>query len=66
MNSDILLGRWKQLKGEVKIRWGRLTDDEIERIEGRREKLEGLLQQRYGYARHQADREVTAWLQNVQ
>ena len=58
MNIDTLKGKWHELKGEAKMRWGKLTDDELEQIEGRVEKLIGLVQQRYGYNREQAKREV--------
>jgi uncharacterized protein YjbJ (UPF0337 family) len=66
MNSDVLEGKWKLLKDEVKMRWNRLTDEEIDTVAGRSDKLLGLLQQRYGYARDQADRELSAWLRSVQ
>ena len=47
MNADILKGRWMELKGEVKTRWGKLTDDDLTEIEGMEEKLLGFLQKRY-------------------
>jgi uncharacterized protein YjbJ (UPF0337 family) len=58
VNSDILNGQWKQLKGAVKERWGDLTDDELDVIEGQRDQLVGKIQERYGYTRDQAEREV--------
>jgi uncharacterized protein YjbJ (UPF0337 family) len=58
MNENILKGKWNQLKGEVKQRWGELTDDELEQVEGRRDKLIGLLQERYGYTVDRAEDEV--------
>jgi uncharacterized protein YjbJ (UPF0337 family) len=58
MKSDILEGKWKQLKGEVKIWWGRLTDDDLDQIAGSKDKLIGKLQERYGYARDQAEKEA--------
>ena len=58
MNTDVLRGKWTQLKGEVKSQWGKLTDDDLDRIEGDSEKLIGKIQERYGYARDQAKREV--------
>lgn len=54
---DVLEGRWKELKGGVKERWGKLTDDDLAEVEGKREKLLGLLQRKYGYARSKAEQE---------
>src|SRR5215467_5909449 len=61
MNTDQLKGKWHQLKGEAKIRWGKLTDDDLDQAAGQTEKLIGLLQERYGYARDRAEREVRAF-----
>ena len=58
INTDVLKGKWQQLKGEARIQWGRLTDDDLDQIQGNIEKLAGKLQERYGYAREEADREV--------
>ena len=58
MNADVLKGQWHQLKGEVKSKWGKLTDDDLDRASGDTEKLIGRIQERYGYARDQAKREV--------
>jgi len=58
MNADTLAGNWKQLKGKVKERWGKLTDDDVTVIEGRKDQLVGRLQQRYGYTREEAEREA--------
>jgi uncharacterized protein YjbJ (UPF0337 family) len=58
MNADVLKGQWHQLKGEVKSKWGKLTDDDLDRASGDAEKLIGRIQERYGYARDQAKREV--------
>jgi uncharacterized protein YjbJ (UPF0337 family) len=63
MNRDIAAGKWKQLKGEVKRQWGKLTDDEIDQIEGNSEKLTGLVQERYGKSREEAEREIKQWRQ---
>ncbi len=62
MNSDILEGKWKEIKGEVKERWGKLTDDDIAQVEGGEEKLIGLLQKRYGYTREEAEEEYEDFL----
>jgi uncharacterized protein YjbJ (UPF0337 family) len=58
MNADTLKGQWKQMRGEIKKWWGDLTDDDLDRIEGDRDKLIGRLQERYGYARDKAEAEV--------
>lgn len=62
MNQDIIQGKWKQLKGSIKSQWGKLTDDDLDRIEGNREKLAGLIQEHYGKTREQAHRELDTWL----
>ena len=58
MNWDQIEGSWKQIKGKAKAQWGRLTDDELDVAAGRREQLIGIIQERYGYARDRAEREV--------
>lgn len=58
MNNDRAAGAWKQLKGKVKEQWGKLTDDEIDQLEGRGEQLAGKLQERYGLAREEAERQA--------
>lgn len=63
MNRDIFEGKWKQFKGEVKKQWGKLTDDEIDQINGQHEKMVGLLQERYGYSREQAERELDEFME---
>lgn len=65
MNIDTLKGKWKQLKGDAKIRWGRLTDDDLDQVEGSAEKLAGVLQERYGYERERAQREADEFLRDV-
>ena len=57
MNKDILQDKRRELKGLVKEKWGKLTDQDLDRIEGRAERLIGLLQQRYGYAKERAEQE---------
>ncbi len=61
LNRDILEGNWKQLKGRAKQQWGKLTDDELDQIDGSAEELVGLVQKRYGYSREQAEQEIEAW-----
>ncbi len=58
MNADTLKGQWHQVKGEVKTQWGKLTDNDLDQIAGQSEKLIGKLQERYGYQRDRAEREV--------
>jgi uncharacterized protein YjbJ (UPF0337 family) len=58
MNRDTFKGQWKQMKGEIKRRWGKLTDDELDQVEGNFDKLVGRIQERYGYQRDQAEREL--------
>jgi len=55
MNRDIFEGNWKQLKGKVKEQWGKLTDDDLDMINGRRDQLVGRIQERYGVAREMAE-----------
>jgi len=62
MNKDILEGNWKQLKGHVKEMWGQITDDELEQISGRRERLAGMLQVKYGYTRQEAEDSINDFL----
>jgi uncharacterized protein YjbJ (UPF0337 family) len=61
MNWDIAKGNWKQLKGTVKQQWGKLTDDDLTRIEGDRDILVGTVQERYGVAKDDAERQVRDW-----
>lgn len=61
MNSDQFEGKWKQLKGSVKQRWGKLTDDDITRMSGKKDELIGKLQERYGITREQAQKEADEW-----
>lgn len=65
MNWDQIEGKWKQLKGEVRVRWGELTDDDLDRAAGSREKLEGLIQEKYGKSKEEVRREVDAWLSRL-
>jgi uncharacterized protein YjbJ (UPF0337 family) len=69
MNKDILQGQWKQIRGEAKSWWGKLTDDDLTRVAGKFETLTGVLQEKYGYTRQQAeaeiDKRVTAYEANL-
>ena len=61
MNKDEISGNWKQLKGKAKEQWGMLTDDDMTVFEGKRDQLVGKIQERYGYAKDQAEKEVSDW-----
>ena len=65
MNQDQLLGKWKQLKGSVKQQFGKLTDDDLNIIAGKRDMLIGKLQERYGYAREEAQRRADEWMKTA-
>jgi len=58
MNKDILEGKWKQMRGNAKTWWGKLTDDDLDRAAGKYDVLAGLLQEKYGYTRQSADEEI--------
>jgi uncharacterized protein YjbJ (UPF0337 family) len=61
MNSDQFQGKWKQMKGSVKERWGKLTDDDVDVINGQSEQLVGKIQEKYGIAKEEAQRQVDEW-----
>lgn len=58
MNKDIVEGKWKQMRGEAKVWWGKLTDDDLDRAAGKFEVLSGILQEKYGYTREAAANEI--------
>lgn len=62
MNWDEIEGKWKQFKGKAKEQWGDLTDDDMDRAAGKRDQLVGIVQERYGRAKAEAEREVDDWL----
>ncbi|QDR81264.1 CsbD family protein [Sporomusa termitida] len=64
MNEDILKGKWHELKGGVKEKWGKLTDDDLTTVEGKSEKLMGLLQTKYGYTKDKAEEEYKSFISN--
>ena len=66
MNKDILEGNWKQIRGQVKMMWGRLTDDELDQIEGHYDRLVGIVQERYGYTRQEAEKSVNDFLNTTE
>lgn len=63
--GHILEGRWKQLKGEAKRMWGKLTDDDLDRAEGNKDKLVGSLQERYGWEKDHASNQFDRWVDSV-
>ena len=64
MDWNRVEGNWKEMKGKIKERWGKLTDDDLDVIAGKQDQLEGRLQQRYGYAKDQAKKEIDDWYGN--
>ena len=65
MNKDIIQGKWSEIKGNVKKQWGKLTDDELTQLKGTQEELSGLLQQKYGYKKEQAEKEVCEFYDKI-
>lgn len=64
MNSDILHGKWMQLRGAVKKQWGKLTDDDLDQVNGDMDRLAGILQERYGYSREEAKQHVQHFMRD--
>jgi uncharacterized protein YjbJ (UPF0337 family) len=62
MNKDILAGNWKKISGKIKQQWGKLTDDDISRIDGKQEELIGRLQEKYGYSKQEAEDSLNDFL----
>jgi len=58
----VMQGNWKQAQGKIKEKWGKLTDDDLTKINGQREQLEGIIQQRYGVAKDMVRKDIDAWL----
>jgi uncharacterized protein YjbJ (UPF0337 family) len=65
MNWDRIEGNWKQLTGKAKAQWGKLTDDDVDVIAGRRDELAGKIQERYGVAKDEAEKQVSAWIRKA-
>jgi uncharacterized protein YjbJ (UPF0337 family) len=61
MNWDRIEGHWKQIKGKVVEKWGKLTDDDLDVVAGRRDQLAGVVQERYGIAKEEAEKQIAAW-----
>lgn len=66
MNKDILEGKWQQLKGRAQEKWGEITNDELDQINGKREILAGKLQEKYGYTKEKAEEEISTFLANIE
>jgi uncharacterized protein YjbJ (UPF0337 family) len=65
MNWDTIEGKWEQLKGDVKGKWAKLTDDDVSSVSAKKDKLVGKIQERYGVLKDEAERQVDAWIQTV-
>ena len=65
MNWDIIKGNWSQVKGEIRSKWGDLTDDDLDRAAGEREKLVGIIQERYGLAKADAEAEIDRFVSEL-
>lgn len=61
MNWDVIEGKWKEMKGAVREKWGELTDDELDQIAGKKDKLAGMLQQKYGMTKEAVEKEIDDW-----
>lgn len=66
MNKDMIQGDWNVLKGKIKEKWGKLTDDDLTQINGKKDQLLGKLQNKYGYARDKAEKELNEWEKHMQ
>ena len=64
-NQDVLAGKWKQARGKVKQMWGKLTDNDLDRISGHVDQLVGIVQERYGYTKEQAEKEVAKFMEQL-
>ncbi len=65
MNWDQIEGKWTEMKGEIRKKWAKLTDDDMEYIGGNKDKLVGRLQQRYGNSKEQAERDLEEWQRGI-
>jgi uncharacterized protein YjbJ (UPF0337 family) len=65
MNWDQVEGKWKQFKGVARQKWGKLTDDDIDVINGKQEELVGRLQERYGYTKEEAQKNINEWTETL-
>jgi uncharacterized protein YjbJ (UPF0337 family) len=65
LNKDIMVGKWEQIKSRVKQRWGRINDDQLDRISGNYDELAGLIRERYGYTHEKARKDVDEFIQKL-
>ena len=65
MNWNMIEGNWKQVVGRAREKWGDLTDDELQQVQGNRERFSGLIQERYGIAQDEAERQIDDWADNL-
>jgi len=65
MNWNLVEGKWKELKGIARAKWGKLTDDDLETVAGKKDELIGRLQQRYGMKKEAAEAEIDGWLESI-
>ena len=65
MDWNQVEGKWREIKGKVRSKWGKLTDDDLDVVAGKKDALLGRLQQRYGYKRDQAEKEVDTWINEL-
>jgi len=65
MNWDRVEGNWKQFKGQAQQQWGNLTNDDLDVVEGKRQELSGKIQERYGVAKDEAEKQIDNWLKSV-
>lgn len=65
MNGSILEGRWTELKGHLKSKWAKLTDNDVDLVSGKVEKLSGILQQRYGFKKDEAEKDIDGWMESL-
>lgn len=65
MNKEILKGKWKEIKGQVKTQWGKLTDDELTKISGDYDQLSGSLQKQYGYKKDEAEAQINKFFKDI-
>lgn len=66
MNWDRIEGQWKQLRGRAREKWAKLTEDDLDQIGGKRDQLVGMVQERHGLAREEAEREVREWSKGLE